>query len=655
MMKELVSVVVAGVTAMAVFGVDFRQEAKNRTVAKEYEAADGKVFRYRIAEKIPSDGSKIPLVFFLHGAGERGTNNVSQLVHGVGELVCWLDSHEKGYRVVAGQVPSGRRWVEVDWSAKSHVMPKEPSQTMALLMEFIDRQLQDPVVDASRVYVTGISMGGYGTWDVISRRPQLFAAAMPVCGGGDEAQACRIADVPIWAFHGSSDGAVPVCRTRNMMSALWACGSNAHYREYPDAGHGIWGRTYADEKVLEWFFKQRRPAGASALLRCAGLVTEKSPGWQFKASRAKGGQTFNPLEGWYPDKGGKLVSPRVAIPKTGAYYKLTFTGYAAERSYEAVAFYDANGKMISDNYDVLYPGETNKYERVVFAQEGVKEAEVFFQSPGGFTVRDVKLVPATPAEAASWCDRVYAKLPPVNAQPTGNAFLSAPKTLEALKTGKPVRILMLGDSIIQDTFHSQFHALVKRAYPKSDVTWLVSVRGSTGCWYYRVPENFESYVTAYRPDCVIIGGISNWRAPNAEYPVSGNAAMYEVGEKIRSMGMELIMVSPTLSVDTRMKKGTPTLSPVARLAYDAEAELQALGLTSGGKSFDVGGLSPARLVELKSECAKRGWGFIDAFTPAYRWLYESGIPYQLFSRDYVHSGELGKQIIARIMIANMCL
>ncbi len=395
--------------------------------------------------------------------------------------------------------------------------------------------------------------------------------------------------------------------------------------------------------------------GADVLLKCDGLVTEKAPGWQFEASCANGGQSFNPLEGWYPDKGGKLVSPRFAIPRTGAYYKLSFTGYAAERSYEAVAFYDADGNMVSDNYDVLYPGVTSRYERVVFAQEGISSAEVFFQSSGGFRVRDVKLVPATSQEAARWCDSVYAKIPPVKVEPTGNAFLSAPKTLEALRTGSPVRILMLGDSIIQDTFHSQFHALVKRAYPKSDATWLVSVRGSTGCWYYRIPENFEKYVTAYRPDCVIVGGISNWRKPSHDFPVSGNAAILEVGERMRSMGIELIVVSPTLSVDTRLHKGSRTLSPVAPLAYDAAAQAQALALTGGGGTADAGGLSPAGLVELKSECAKRKWGFIDALTPAYEWLYESGLPYQLLSRDYVHSGELGKQVIARIMIANMCL
>lgn len=259
-MKKSIIVFALGVAAMAAFAVDFGAEAKKRTVPMEFVGADGGVFRYRMAEKLPAEGGKVPLVLFLHGAGERGTNNVAQLVHGVGELVCWLDAHEKGYRLVAGQVPKGKRWVEVNWNAKSHEMPKDPSETMSLLLQFLDKQLADPSVDVSRVYVTGISMGGYGTWDIVCRRPEVFAAAVPICGGGDVAQAKKISGLPIWGFHGSSDGAVPVCRTRNMMSALWSVGSNAHYREYPDAGHNVWTRTYRDGEVLGWFFKQRRPS-----------------------------------------------------------------------------------------------------------------------------------------------------------------------------------------------------------------------------------------------------------------------------------------------------------------------------------------------------------------------------------------------------------
>lgn len=381
-------------------------------------------------------------------------------------------------------------------------------------------------------------------------------------------------------------------------------------------------------------------AQGAAILECGGLVTEKVPGWRFEASGAKGAQTFNPLEGWYPDKGGKLISPRFAIPKAGAYYKLSFTGSAPVRSYETVAFYDAAGNMIADNYDVLYPSATNRYERVVFAQEGVTEAEVFFQSPKGCTVRDVTFEPATTEEAAKWCDSVYAKLPPLEfAVSDSGQVLLPPRTLDALKTSKPWRILMLGDSIMQDTFHSQFHALVKRAYPKSDVTWLVSVRGSTGCWYYCEPENFKKYVTDYNPDCVFIGGISGWIHP--DMPLNGGPAIESVAKRVNSeLGAEVVVMTPTLAIDWRVPKGTPEGTAVASSSFDPAA------LGDKAWKYDVQAAE-----ELKAICAKNGWPLWDMFNPAYDWLFKSGLPSEFYSRDYVHSGELGKQLIARIALA----
>ena len=389
-------------------------------------------------------------------------------------------------------------------------------------------------------------------------------------------------------------------------------------------------------------------AHGAAMLEVKGLVTEKTPGWRFEASGAKGGAAFNPLEGWYPDKGGKLVSPRIAIPQAGAYYKLSFTGHAPVRSYETVAFYDAAGNMIADNYDVIYGergmgngergiGIGDRYERVVFAQEGVREAEVFFQSPKGCTVSDVKFEPATVDEAAKWCDSVYAKLPPLDF-----ALVQAklpPRTLDALMTGKPWRILMLGDSIMQDTFHSQFHALVKRAYPKSEVTWLVSVRGSTGCWYYCEPENFKKYVADYKPDCVFIGGISGWIHP--DMPLNGGPAIESVAKRVNEeLGAEVVVMTPTLAIDLRVPKGTEQGTAVAPSKFDHAA------LGDRAWKYDV-----AAAEELKVICAKNGWPLWDMFNPAYDWLFKTGLPSEFYSRDYVHSGELGKQLIARLAIA----
>ena len=127
-------------------------------------------------------------------------------------------------------------------------------------------------------------------------------------------------------------------------------------------------------------------------------------------------------------------------------------------------------------------------------------------------------------------------------------------------------------------------------------------------------------------------------------------AIFEVGEKIRASGVELIVVSPALSVDTRMKEGSKEYTPLAPREYDAAAEAEALALTIDKYANKPSGLSREGFAELKEGCAKRGWGYIDAFTPSYRWLYESGLPWSWYSRDYVHSGELGKQVLARIML-----
>src|SRR5262249_52824913 len=112
--------------------------------------------------------------------------------------------------------------------------------------------------DQKRIYVTGLSMGGYGTWDVIGRRPDLFAAAVPVCGGGDETQAATIARVPIWAFHGARDGVVKPARSWNMVAALKKAGGHPGYTEYPDVGHDSWVPTYRDPVLFQWLFAQKR-------------------------------------------------------------------------------------------------------------------------------------------------------------------------------------------------------------------------------------------------------------------------------------------------------------------------------------------------------------------------------------------------------------
>ena len=234
------------------------QTAAEFTTPEVFQNADGEKLNYRlyVPAHLP-EGKKVPLVLFLHGAGERGDDNAAQLKHGVTDIIRFTQTNGPAI-LIAPQCPNGRKWVEVDWSAPSHTMPPTPSVSMKLALQLLREKMARLPVDPARVYVTGISMGGYGTWDVIEREPQLFAAAIPVCGGGDATRAAVIKDLPIWVFHGDQDGAVPVGRSRDMVRALKACGGNIQYREYPGAGHDVWTPTYADPAVLSWLFAQKR-------------------------------------------------------------------------------------------------------------------------------------------------------------------------------------------------------------------------------------------------------------------------------------------------------------------------------------------------------------------------------------------------------------
>jgi len=236
------------------------EDADDWTVPMVYRNAAGQEFRYRWAEPAKVVPGKVyPLVVLFHGAGERGTNNVAQLKWGANELLGYMRANGiEGY-FVAGQVPEGKQWVDTPWGNTSHRMNARPSETMALAFGLLDKVVAECPVDRSRIYATGISMGGYGTWDAIQRRPDFFAAAMPCCGGGDTHLAWKIRNVPIWTWHGDRDTAVPVVRSRDMVAALWAVDGRIRYTEVAGCGHGVWTPAYANKEALKWLFDQKKP------------------------------------------------------------------------------------------------------------------------------------------------------------------------------------------------------------------------------------------------------------------------------------------------------------------------------------------------------------------------------------------------------------
>jgi lysophospholipase L1-like esterase/poly(3-hydroxybutyrate) depolymerase len=227
--------------------------------ARVFTNAAGATLPYRLHKpaEAQAGGTRLPLVLFLHGAGERGNNNQAQLIHGTGTFVTPQAMEKFPCFVIAPQCPNNQQWVNISWSTESGTRP-EISAPMQLALGALDSVIKEFPVDTNRIYVTGLSMGGYGTWDCVTRFPNRFAAGVPICGGGDEKTVTpEVAKVPVWAFHSSDDGVVKVIRTRNMIAAMKDKGGHPHYFEYFGLGHGSWGQAYSEPELLPWLFSQR--------------------------------------------------------------------------------------------------------------------------------------------------------------------------------------------------------------------------------------------------------------------------------------------------------------------------------------------------------------------------------------------------------------
>ncbi|MDQ1256812.1 MAG: hypothetical protein QG656_1412 [Candidatus Hydrogenedentes bacterium] len=182
-----------------------------------------------------------PLVMFLHGIGERGSDGLLQTEVGIGRAI--------------------RRWPERFPCIV--IMPQCPTtKTWGSDIELIDQSMQitreECNIDPDRIYLTGLSMGGFGTWMYGAKHPDFFAALLPICGGGKTAAAPILAKLPIWAFHGLDDTTVPPKMSQEMVEAVRKAGGDVRYTEYPGVGHNSWDNAYADPEVVAWMLQQKR-------------------------------------------------------------------------------------------------------------------------------------------------------------------------------------------------------------------------------------------------------------------------------------------------------------------------------------------------------------------------------------------------------------
>jgi len=204
-----------------------------------------------------------PLLLFLHGAGERGDDLQLVKKHGLPQLI--EAGQQFPFIVVSPQCPKHQWW--------------RPFELAALL----DVIVATYKVDEDRIYVTGMSMGGFGAWSLAAYTPWRFAAVVPICGGGSVLQAKRMAHIPTWVFHGAEDPNVPLGRSQKMVGALKGNGDNVRFTIYPKTGHDSWTETYATPQLYEWLLQQKRsprvPAGdaAKAAERAPNVAGLKPP------------------------------------------------------------------------------------------------------------------------------------------------------------------------------------------------------------------------------------------------------------------------------------------------------------------------------------------------------------------------------------------
>jgi predicted peptidase len=216
-----------------------------------YKQTNGKALPYRLMLPINYDSTKTyPLVVCLHGSSGCGSDNYKQVVTALPAYMLSADSIRSKYPafLLVPQCPLKSTWGGIAG------LPSVDS----LVIETI-QFLQDKFpIDKNRMYVTGNSLGGYGTWHLIGHHPEMFAAAVPICGSGDPELAPNMMNIPIWAFHGTKDQNVPVSGSRNVIEAIKKAGGKPLYTEFPDEAHDITKKVIDTRELVGWLFSQSK-------------------------------------------------------------------------------------------------------------------------------------------------------------------------------------------------------------------------------------------------------------------------------------------------------------------------------------------------------------------------------------------------------------
>jgi predicted peptidase len=257
--------IIAGLFLLICFSISLQAQDK-ALYKKEVFVANNDTLPYRILLPLNYDAAKkYPLILLLHGAGERGNDNESQLVHGAGLFL--QDSIRQNYPaiVVFPQCPAKSFWAnpsfKQDSAGKWSILFQaegEPSIAMDLVQQLLKKIIKEYPVNKKQVYVGGLSMGGMGTFEIVRRNPSLFAAAFPICGGAEPSTASKLTKVKWWVFHGDADAVVPFAFSQTMVDALQKAGADVKFSLYSGVNHNSWDNAFAEPTLLPWLFAQHK-------------------------------------------------------------------------------------------------------------------------------------------------------------------------------------------------------------------------------------------------------------------------------------------------------------------------------------------------------------------------------------------------------------
>lgn len=257
-MKKLILLL----SVLLLFSLEFvaAQDEYERSV---FVSSLGDSLNYRLLEpEVMQAGEKYPLVLFLHGAGERGNDNEKQLTHGGQMFLNPVNREKYPAFVLFPQCPESGYWAYEN-RLQSFIptqMPvgKEMPSVFQAVKELLDMYLANPQVDKSRIYIMGLSMGAMGTYDMVSRFPDIFAAAVPICGTVNPTRLSAARNVAFRIFHGDADDVVPVAGSRQAYKALKVAGASVEYIEFPGCNHGSWNPAFNYPDFMKWLFTQKK-------------------------------------------------------------------------------------------------------------------------------------------------------------------------------------------------------------------------------------------------------------------------------------------------------------------------------------------------------------------------------------------------------------